>query len=572
MKNVPLNEVRKINNLKEMLTSSVALYSDKPAFLSKPEGKDNYHSISFNQLGADVNALGTALIDLGLQGRRIVIIGENRYEWSVSYLACVNGTGIVVPLDRELPQHEIAGLIMRSQATAVIFSSTVAEKISAIAPALKTVEHFISMDSDTISGSFKSFSRLLQKGHLLVQNGDTRFINAPIDNEALSILLFTSGTTDSSKAVMLSHRNICSNLMAQCSMLEIKPSDIFLSVLPIHHTYECTCGFLCPLYRGATVAYCEGLRYIPKNLKESRATVMLGVPLIYELIYRNIWSQARKKGSSGKLRAAVWISNLLRSFGIDITKKLFSAIHDTFGGNLRLFISGAAGIDPRIAKGIRDFGILFVQGYGLTEGSPIVTLNRNVDFRDDSAGLVLPNLELKIDAPDTAGIGEICVKGPSVMLGYYENEEATAKVLQNGWFHTGDAGYVGKSGFLYITGRKKNVIVTKNGKNIYPEEIECLLDKSPYIKESMVYDEKNDNSGDIVVAAMIVVDNDKISEEFKETEAGADEIYELIKREIKAVNKKLVRYKYIKHFKIKETEFAKTSTRKIKRYLESRNS
>ena len=371
---------------------------------------------------------------------------------------------------------------------------------------------------------------------------------------------------------MLSHRNISSNLMAQCSMLEIVTDDIFLSVLPIHHTYECTCGFLCPLYRGATVAYCEGLRHIPKNLKESKATVMLGVPLIYELIYRSIWSQARKKKSSGKLRAAVLISNLLRKFGIDITKKLFSPIHDTFGGHVRLFISGAAGIDPRIAKGIRDFGILFVQGYGLTECSPIVTLNRDVDFRDDSAGLVLPNLELKIDAPDAAGIGEICVKGPSVMLGYYQNEEATAKVLQNGWFRTGDAGYVGEGGFLYITGRKKNVIVTKNGKNIYPEEIESLLDKSPYIKESMVYDGMDENSGDIVVAAMIVPDMDRIAADFKETEATAEKIQELIKREIKAVNKKLVRYKYIQDFKIKETEFAKTSTRKIKRYLEGRNS
>lgn len=572
MKNPPLYEVRKINNLKEMLASSVALYGDKPAFLSKPKGRNKYQPISFNQLSADVNALGTALIDLGLGGKRIVIIGENRYEWSVSYLACVGGTGVAVPLDKELPPQEIAALIRRSQAKAIIFSAETAKKILKIAPALKTVEHLIPMGSGPADGSFKSVSELLQKGRLLVEKGDVRFINAQIDNEAASVLLFTSGTTDFSKAVMLSHRNISSNLMAQCSMLKIVPDDIFLSVLPIHHTYECTCGFLCPLYRGATVAYCDGLRHIPKNLKESKATVMLGVPLIYELIYRNIWNQARKKGSSVKLRAAVIAGNLLRLFGVDITKKLFSPIHDAFGGHVRLFISGAAGINPRVAKGIRDFGILFVQGYGLTECSPIVTLNRDVDFRDDSAGLVLPNLELKIDAPDSAGIGEICVKGPSVMMGYYENEEATAEVLQNGWFHTGDAGYVGDGGFLYITGRKKNVIVTKNGKNVYPEEIETLLDKSPYIKESIVYGEKDKKSGDIVVSAMVVPDMDKISAGFKDVKINTDKIRELIGGEIKAVNKKLVQYKYIRNFKIKETEFAKTSTRKIKRYLEGQNS
>jgi len=236
VKNPPRKVVRKINNLKEMLASSVALYGDKPAFLSKPKGRHNYSPISFNQLSADVNALGTALIDLDLRRKKIVIIGENRYEWSVSYLACVGGAGVVVPLDKELPPHEIAGLIMRSQATAIIFSADVAKKILEIAPALKTVEHLIPMDSGAANGSFKSVSELLQKGRLLVEKGDTRFINAPIDNEAASILLFTSGTTDFSKAVMLSHRNISSNLMAQCSMLEIVPDDIFLSVLPIHHT------------------------------------------------------------------------------------------------------------------------------------------------------------------------------------------------------------------------------------------------------------------------------------------------------------------------------------------------
>ncbi|HLZ18117.1 MAG TPA: AMP-binding protein, partial [Smithellaceae bacterium] len=471
MKNIPLYDVRPIRNLKEMLNSSVAVFGEKPAFLSRQNNRGGYSPISYNQFGADVDALGTALIALGLKGKRIVIIGENRYEWSLSYLAAVNGVGVAVPLDRDLPEHEIQSLINRSEASAVIFSPSLKPQMIKIKPSLKTVEYFIIMDRAGDAGEEHDINRILQKGHDLVREGDRRFKDAAIDHEAVSILLFTSGTTDSSKAVMLSHKNICENLMALCSMVKLETDDIFLSVLPIHHTYECTCGFLCPLYGGATVAYCEGLRQIPKNLRESKATVMLGVPQIYELMYRLIWHQAGKKGSTGKLHLAVRISNLLRKFGINITRKLFAEIHETFGGSLRLFICGAAGIDPQIAAAFGEFGILFLQGYGLTECSPIVTLNRDIDFRDASAGLVLPNLEIRIDNPDAAGIGEICVKGPSVMRGYYQNEEETANVLKDGWFYTGDAGYIGKGGFLYITGRKKNVIVTLKGKNIYPEEI-----------------------------------------------------------------------------------------------------
>ncbi len=570
MKKIPLYDVRPIRNLKEMLNSSVAVFGEKPAFLSRQNNRGGYSSISYNQFGADVDALGTALIALGLKGKRIVIIGENRYEWSLSYLAAVNGVGVAVPLDRDLPEHEIQSLINRSEASAVIFSPSLKPQMMKIKPSLKTVEYFIIMDRAGDAGEEHDINRILQKGHNLVREGDRRFKDAAIDHEAVSILLFTSGTTDFSKAVMLSHKNICENLMALCSMVKLETDDIFLSVLPIHHTYECTCGFLCPLYGGATVAYCEGLRHIPKNLRESKATVMLGVPQIYELMYRLIWHQAGKKGSAGKLRLAVRISNLLRKFGINITRKLFAEIHETFGGSLRLFICGAAGIDPQIAAAFGEFGILFLQGYGLTECSPIVTLNRDIDFRDASAGLVLPNLEIRIDNPDAAGIGEICVKGPSVMRGYYQNEEETANVLKNGWFHTGDAGYIGKGGFLYITGRKKNVIVTLKGKNIYPEEIEFLLDQSPYIKESMVYGDETNASDDVVIKARLVCDLERISEEFPQMKPDADHIRKLLDSEIDAVNKKLVSYKRIKNIEIKETEFAKTSTRKIKRYLENK--
>ncbi|MDF2523697.1 MAG: AMP-dependent synthetase, partial [Clostridiales bacterium] len=401
--------------------------------------------------------------------------------------------------------------------------------------------------------------------------GDRSFIDAEIDSDIMSTLLFTSGTTDLSKAVMLSHKNISTNLMAMCTMINIIETDIFLSVLPIHHTYECTCGFLCPIYRGASVAYFEGLRHIPKNLQESKATIMLGVPLIFEVMYKRIWDQASKKpGNVAKLKVGLKISNLLKKLNIDVTKKLFAPVHEAFGGHIRLFISGAAGIDPIIAKGFRDLGINILQGYGLTECSPIAALNRDVEFKDEAAGLALPGLDVRIHAPNSDGIGEIVVNGPSVMLGYYENEEATQKVLKKGWFYTGDLGYIDREDFVHITGRKKNVIVTKNGKNIYPEEIETLLNRHPLIKESMVVG-NNNTSGDTIVSAVIVPEMEKIEEELKSSSPSSEAVLSLIQNAVKSVNKGLVIYKHVKDIKIRDTEFTKTTTKKIKRYLEINN-
>jgi len=569
MKNIPLHEVRPIKNLKEMLNSSVEIYGEKPAFLAKRKGNENYQPITYRQFKSDVDSLGTALINLGLKGKKIALIGENRYEWAVSYLATVNGTGIIVPLDKELPQNEIENLLVRSNAAAVIFSGSKSEEISNIMNKVDFVEFYVNMDLETDQDNVLSFNTLVQKGNILLNSGDPGFLDAQIDEESMTSLLFTSGTTEKSKAVMLSHRNISSNLMAMCSMLYISDKDIFLSILPIHHTYECTCGFLCQIYRGSTIAYCEGLRHILKNLQESKATVMNGVPLIFEAMYKRIWEQASKKpGMSKKLKTAVKISNLLRKFGINITRKVFAPIHENFGGHMRMFISGAAGIDPLVAKGFRDFGIHFVQGYGLTECSPIVTLNRSMDFKDDAAGLPLPNLEVIIDNPNSEGVGEIIVKGPSVMLGYYEDTLATEQAFEGGWFHTGDMGYMDNDGFIHITGRKKNVIVTKNGKNIYPEEIETLLNRSSYIKESLVYGKDDEVFGDVVVSAVIVPDLEKMQQDFPDKEMTQKEVYDLIQKEVKSVNKDLVIYKYIKDFKLREDEFAKTTTKKIKRYME----
>jgi len=572
MKNIPLYEVRKVKSIKDVLDSSAELYSDRIAFLQKRKGNENYEPVTYKQFKTEADALGTELIDMGLKGGRIAIISENRYDWAVSYMAVVNGTGIVVPLDKELPENEIENLLVRSKADAIIFSGNLREHIENISKRISFVKYYIDMDAVSESeNGFIPLKSLVDKGRKLVDGGRVDFIKAEIDPEAVNILLFTSATTDKSKAVMLCHRNIVENLMAMSSMTYIDPSDIFLSVLPLHHTYESTCGFLCPLYRGAAVAFCEGLRHIQKNLQEAKATVMLAVPLIHEAIYKRIWDQAAKDPKLlKKLKFGIKLSNTMKKIGIDVTKNLFAPVHNNFGGHLRLLISGAAGVDPEVSRGFRSLGILFIQGYGLTECSPIVALNRDVDLKDEAAGLPLPNLEVRVDTPSADGIGEIMAKGPSVMLGYYEDPENTAKVIKNGWFYTGDLGFIDSAGFVHITGRKKNVIVTKNGKNIYPEEIETLLGKSPFIKECIVYGKDDPVYGDIVVSATIVPEMEAIQAQFEDRQPTSEEVYELIRKEVKEVNKSLVIYKYVKDFTLREQEFAKTTTKKIKRYVDNK--
>jgi long-chain acyl-CoA synthetase len=567
MKDYPLYETRNIKNLKDMIEQSARIYAGKPAFLVKEKGNQDYRPVSFSKYKEDIDAFGTALISLGLKGKKIALIGENRYEWVTAYLGVCNGTGIIVPLDRELPQNEIENCLQRSHSDAVIFSASVSKNIVNILKNVDTCKYFINMDLEAAADGQLSYSELLKKGHALIKQGNREFLDATIDNDAMNILLFTSGTTDKSKAVMLSHRNITANLMAMCSMTYIDEKDIFLSVLPPHHTYECTCGFLCQMYRGSTIAFCEGLRHIVKNLRESKCTMMNGVPLVFESIYKQLMNQVKKKpGAAKKLKFAIKLSNILSTINVDIKRKLFSEIHEALGGHLRLFISGAAAIDPEVSKGFRDIGIKLIQGYGLTECAPIVALNRDGWFKDDAAGLPLPGLKVLIDNPNSEGIGEIKVSGPSVMLGYYENQEATDKVLRDGWFYTGDMAFIDSDGFVHITGRKKNVIVTKNGKNIYPEEIETLLGRSDYIKEVMVYGKNTKD--DIVVCAQIVPDREKAEEDMKAGIIPVQEVFDLISSEVKRINKELVTYKYVKEIILRDIEFEKTTTKKIKRYQE----
>ena len=569
MKNIPLYEVRKIKDLRDMLQQSVMLYPDKTVFMIKKIKGQPYTNVSFKQYGEDVDALGTALTHLAGRGSRTAILADTRYEWYVSYLSVTNGTGIVIPLDKELPGQEIASLLNRSLADCLIYSSSRQSVIDAIRNEIPNVKYFICMDDAANTDNIRSFESLLDEGRKLLSEGNRDFLDAPIDPEAMTILLFTSGTTDKSKAVMLSQHNICANLEGMCSMVYIGPDDVFLSVLPVHHTYECTCGFLCQVYRGSTVAQCEGLRYITKNMQECKVTIILLVPLMLEMFHRAIMKKAKiDKKATRKFMFGMGLSRNLRKVGLDKRRSIFKAVHDNFGGRLRLIISGGAGIDPQILTDMQDMGIHCIQGYGLTECAPILALNRDVDFNNKAAGLPLPGVDVRIIDKDENGIGEIIGKGPNVMLGYYENTQATEGAIdKDGYYHTGDLGYLDDNNFVIITGRKKNVIISKNGKNIFPEEIESMLSRSPYVSESLVTGE-SDGRDDIIVKATIFPNMEAVVAQFGENPDPAA-IRKLIDEEVKKVNQQMVSYKHIRKIVLRDTEFDKTTSKKIKRVYES---
>jgi long-chain acyl-CoA synthetase len=586
MKNGPLYQVNEIKDLRDMLKQSAAQFADKPVFLIKDsraarlEGKGGagardvreegggeknqpYLPVTYKQFDHDVDAFGTRLKKLGLAEPRVAILAETRYEWYVTYLATVNGVGVVVPLDKELPQIEIESLLNRSHTEILVYSRSKEKELDAIRGGIPGVKYFVCMDDAAGPNGFWTW---LAEGEAALAAGDSSFTKAAINPEIMNILLFTSGTTARSKAVMLSHKNICINLMAMCSMTYIGPDDTFLSVLPLHHTYECTCGFLCPVYRGCTVAVCEGLRHITRNMQESKVTLMLVVPLMLELFYKRIIKAATADPKlEKKFRLGLKISNTLLKVGIDKRRTLFEKIHHNFGGHLRMLISGGAAIDPAIIKGMQDLGIHCIQGYGLTECAPILALNRNAYYNNASAGLALPGIDIRIIDVDENGIGEIIGKGPNVMLGYYENEEATREAVdEDGYFHTGDLGYLDKNGFVFITGRKKNVIVTKNGKNIFPEEIEALLARSEFVAESLVSGIV-DADGETVVTAEIYPNLEKLLETLGQADVTSDPVKKLMAEEVRKVNHMLTTYKYIKSFKLRPDEFEKTTSKKIKR-------
>ena len=543
-----------ITDLKDMLKKSGQKYGKNIAYkIRKEEGK--YKTYTHEEVRKMIDGLGTSLIDMGLKDKRIAVIGENRFEWEIAYLSIVCGTGIVVPLDKSLPENELESLLKRSEVEAIICSGKYIETLKKVRN--KNLKYIISMDLEKTEDEIISQKELIEKGKKLVENGDTRFTNAEIDNKKMSIMLFTSGTTSQSKAVALSHKNICSNLMDIASTLDVNSKDIFLSFLPLHHVFECTVGFLYPLYIGAQIVFSDGIRHIPENLKEYKASVMASVPAIYERLFKIVRKQIEKKGN---LEEILIEEEKHKNDSMENKKAIFKDLHELFGGNIRLFISGAASLDAKIEEKFRNLGFNIVQGYGLTETSPIVAVGNNKYHKIGSIGKALPSEEVKLLNVNKQGIGELAVKGPNVMIGYYKNKEATEKVLKGEWFHTGDLAKIDEEGYIFICGRKKNVIVLKNGKNIYPEEMESLINKEDGIEESFIFGKQmSEDPTNIKIFVKVVYNKEHFEGKTKE------EIEKEISKKISEVNKVMPRYKAIRGTIISDVPLIKTTTNKIKR-------
>ena len=554
--------------IKEIFLRSTEMFKDRPFILEKFNRKGSFEEITYGQFREDVLSLGTGLSKaFKLKGEKVVIIGETTYEWYVSYMAMLLGVGIAVPADKELPENELENIIKRSDVAAVIYSPKKKDFIKKVANHCPSVKFFIEMYSDEkLDGRFAGLEYVKEEGKFLLDMGYTEYVDTEIDPDAFAVLIFTSGTTSAAKGVMISNTNLAYNINSVTPYVWLNPDDRLFSVLPLHHTYESTIGFLLPMACGCSVVVCQGLKHIANNMKETAPTAIIAVPLLIESLYKKILQGIEKSGKTTAVKTMISLSNGLKNLGIDVKRKVFKDIYANLGGNLRIVVSAAAPIDAKVGKWLEDIGITFLQGYGLTETAPIAALTPDWDTRVGSAGKSVVWDEIKINEPNEKGEGEILIKGKTVMLGYYEDQEATDAVLKDGWFNSGDIGYMDKDGFIYITGRSKNVIVTQNGKNIYPEEIETLLSHVEEISECMVYGKEVLGEKELVVTARVIPDYDKIEELHGVT--GEEEVYKVIWEQIKKVNRKLSNYKTVKKLEIKQEQFEKTSTMKIKRYAE----
>ncbi len=556
-----MKEALEIKDLKDMLNKTKKLYANNIAYkIRKNEG---YITYTHEQVRNMVNALGTALINMGLKNKKIAIIGENRYEWEIAYLSIVCGTGIVVPLDKSLPENELKSLIERSEVEAIFYTKKHEDEIKKFRlNGTGKLKHLISMDLEEHKDGVYSEKELIKTGEKLLKNGNKSFINAKINPEEMQIMLFTSGTTSKSKVVALSHKNLCSNLMDIASVLDVNSEDVFLSFLPLHHVFECTVGFLFSLYSGAQTVFCDGIRHIVDNLKEYHVSVMASVPAIYERIFKIVRKNIEKEGNLEKILQK---EEEYKNKSMQEKKQIFKEIHEMLGGNIKLLISGAAALDTTIEEKYRKLGLNLVQGYGLTETSPIIGIGTNENYRLGSIGKTVPHVEAKIVDKDSEGIGELIVRGPNVMLGYYQNTEATKDVIKEGWFYTGDLAKIDKDGYIFICGRKKSVIVLKNGKNIFPEEMENLVNRIEGVKESFIFGKQvSDDKDDIKINVKIVIDTEIIKNVYKVSD-DEQEIYKVISEKVKEINKTMPPYKAIRGIILTKTPLIRTTTNKIKR-------
>lgn len=556
-----LYDYMEITDLKDMLKKSGEKYADKIAYQIKID-EGVYQNITHKEVRQMIDALGTSLINIGLKNKRIAIIGENRFEWEIAYLAIVCGTGTVVPLDKSLPENELRNLIERSEVEAIFYS----QKYESILESAKNegvgkLKRLISMDLEQHKNGIYSEKELIKAGQNLIELGNREFIDTEIENQEMNIMLFTSGTTSASKIVALSHNNLCSNLMDIASILDVDSKDVFLSFLPLHHVFECTVGFLFALYKGAKTVFCDGMRHIPENMKEYKVTVMASVPAIYERIFKMIRKQIEKQG---KLEEILQKEEQYRNHSMEEKKKVFKEIHNMLGGNVKLLISGAASLDSGIEEKYRLLGLNLVQGYGLTETSPVIAMGNKKYYKVGSIGKAVPSVETKIINANQEGIGELVVKGPNIMLEYFENKKETKKAIVEGWFYTGDLARIDEEGYIFICGRKKSVIVLKNGKNIFPEEMENLINRIEGVEESFVYGKQmSEDKNDIKIFAKLVYNHEIIENTYKVQ--GEEKIYQVINEKIKEINKTMPQYKAIRGIVLTQEPLIKTTTNKIKR-------
>lgn len=559
------HKCEEVTNFKEMLDRSAIIFKTRTAFkLKDNEGK--IYNKTYEELKNEVTELGTSLIEKGFLNKRIAVIGKNSYKWGISYLAA-SIVGIVVPIDKELHSDDVINFMNVSKTECILGDSKNLKQIVENMDKLENKDTvFISFDEQNQDKKFIEIETELENGKKLLENGNTKFDKIKINPDELRILLFTSGTTGKAKGVCLSQRNICSNILSTYGIVKVKRSDLFFSVLPMHHTYECSLGFLLPLYSGASICFCERLRYISDNMLEYHPSMILCVPLLLEKMYQKIVKNMQKSLPEKYTKNLKEKENIIDKLPFFLKEIVKLKVKNTLGGRLRLFIVGAAAVNPEIADMFDKLGLNSLQGYGLTECAPLVAGNTDFYKRNDSAGLPIPNVEYKIKNPNEEGVGEIIVKGPNVMLGYYNMPEETEKVLKEGWFYTGDLGKIDENGFLYITGRCKSVIVTKNGKNIYPEELESYLSESPLISEALVLGVQKENNDETYVNAQIFPNVEAITEYLKGAVPTKEEIKKIISDVVSSVNKKIPNYKHIKNFIIRDKEFEKTTTQKIKRY------
>lgn len=548
-------------DLRELLRTSAEKYADKVAFVTKIKDKKtkevNYINTTYAKLFETMGYLGTALVERGYQGRRVAVIGDNSYNWCLAYFTASCGVGVTVPLDKALQKEELVSCLQRSDAEVIFYDRKIAKIIEEIYEEKSTgLSLLISMDFESEVGTPLMY--LIDQGQKLVEAGDRRYLDAEIDPDAMSYLLFTSGTTSQSKAVMLSHRNFMScNYGMNCEELFF-PDDVNMMILPLHHCYGMS-GLLTFLSQGMKNCFCDGLKYITMNLKEYGVSVIMSVPLLLESMYKKINKAIADQGMESKVAFAMKVCSASDKVGINLRRKMFKAIIDQLGGRMRFIINGAAALDPVVSKGFNDLGILTVQGYGLTETAPTISSETYRYLKPGSCGKVMPNVEAKILDPNEEGIGELVVRGDNVMLGYYDNQEATDEVLIDGWFHTGDLAYIDDEGYLFISGRKKNVIVMKNGKNVYPEEIENLINVLPYVEESMVFTRNKAN--DFVLWAKVVYDKGYLSEHNMTAEALAEKLDE----DMDQINAGMPAYKMVKKYFLSDKPTIKTTTAKTKR-------